>query len=921
MKKFLVFIIIAAVLFSIVSPAALAADRSYRTLPDYSIVRAQLCSFGTELKELEIEIVGIYTIRQTGDKLSDKKLTVKIENDKLALVHSETSICTAPEIDLIRESNSPDAGYISLPNGRKYLGSFNFKIKTASDKYIQIINTVPTVQYLYGVLAGEMGNDTPADALKAQALCAKSYVLADKSDSNEYDVGDTSRTQVYRGYNSAWGNIISAVNATADEVVFYNDKILETYYASSNGGETDIPSHAWGSGCTHLNPGYGIAIDDFDFASTGVREDLVIQLGKKCDNIKLESLLMLYASKVCAEQVVGILSVDKCSMTDPRYEGVERNMTNAHFDITAETENSTKKLSADIPVDDLLKYGVFSNTALRCYWGEQTESNTYKIYHVRNGHGVGLSQRAAKYRAMLGQDYREILEFYFPGSEIGILPSVSSSLSGENSTLRVRSEVLSKTKEKLTEGGKVTAAVEQTEQMSLNHDGYSMQPKSIECYAYSKVQGAYMHSAASSDSVVINRLAYGEMLLVCGISGEWVHVQTTGGMIGYVEKGSLEFITKAPTSVTYKLGKVAYDSVNFRSEPDTGSTSYGKLAKNTQLYVWGSAGQGNEWYYVQCGLTYGYVYAEYVETSGTYTANEIADGSVIASGLTKSNVYLRPKPSTNNDPIKTLAGGTYVLIYSLENGWYNVYTDGLTGYVSESYIDINTALPIAPKDAPHTPAQTQPIGIGTVNATNVRFRSAPDTSTSSNIIRLLQRGDRLTLFSLENNWYYASYEGEKGYISAQYVDITPITPPEVTEGELVLAKGITTGSVNFREGAGLSYAILKNLAKNTTFEIIGECGTWYFIRYDGICGFVSKKYATLTDDGNVGVIQVEEDWKSYTTKTVGDVNLRLGPSVFYTIIEEIEEGQSVTVLAITGEWCLCTYGGKLGYVSHSYLKK
>lgn len=924
MKRVIACIIAATVVLSAAVPVLGIQLTGSRAAFDYSHVRVQLCSLGTELDRVEMTLKGSYTLAETGKKVRDADAKVLLSAGSLSLLVGGDTVYTGSEINLTKDSFRPEDGYVTLhKNGRLYLGDFRFIVKTEGSKsYIFVINKVPTVYYLYGVLAGEMGNDTAQDALKAQSLAAKSYVLTGKvGNTTDYDVGDTSRTQVYKGYSSSWNNIISAVNATANEVVFLGNDIMYTLYASSNGGETDIPSHAWGSGCTHLNPGYEVTLDQYDLESTGAREDLEIDLGNSTCNVKLDTLLMQIVKENTGMNVTEIVSIDKCELNMPKFDGVLRNMTNAHFEITAVTENGEKSISFDFPVEKFMDGGVFTNTVLRTYWGEKC-GNKYIIHHMRNGHGVGLSQRAAKYRAMKGQTYREILDFYFPGSHIGTIPSISDSITSGGSTAPAPSDGLPKVKDKLTAGGKTTSAA------AVQSDNYSTAPgaafmlgKSVESYAYTKVHGAYMYSAPSSGSTMINRLPYGEMILVLGTEGEWVHAQTTGGMMGYLPREVLTFITKGPQNVTYRLGRVSVDGVNFRSEPSTNSTSYGRLNKNTQLYIWGIAGSGNEWYYVQCGLTYGYVYAEYVDATGTYTANEIAEGSVIASGVTNSNVNLRPQPSTNNNPIKQLSSGTYLLIYSLENGWYRVYTDGEYGYVTESYVNINTALPISPAATPTTPVEAQPIGTGTCNATNVKFRSTPDTSSSSNIICLLQRGDRLTIFSIENNWYYASFDGKKGYVYADYVDFEPMTPPDVQEGELHLARGITTGSVNFREGADLSYAAYRTLPKGTEYDIIGEHGNWYFIRLDGICGFISKKYAEMTDEGNVGVYQVAEDWKSYDTKATGDMNLRLGPSVLYSVIDIIKKGDSVTVLVTTGEWCLVIYDGTLGYCSHTYLER
>ena len=89
-----------------------------------------------------------------------------------------------------------------------------------------------------------MSDSFPMEALKAQAIAAKCYALSLRS-SGDYDIGDTSSDQVYRGYYAGYSNVIAAVDSTIQEVLTVNGKLLCTYYAASNGGETMLPSQAW----------------------------------------------------------------------------------------------------------------------------------------------------------------------------------------------------------------------------------------------------------------------------------------------------------------------------------------------------------------------------------------------------------------------------------------------------------------------------------------------------------------------------------------------------------------------------------------------------------------------------------------------------------------------------------------------------
>ena len=80
--------------------------------------------------------------------------------------------------------------------------------------YINVINHVDMETYLIGVVPYEIGENYNINALKAQAVCARSYSydrLSGSTSITSYDIGDTSSDQVYRGYNSSYTNCIQAV--------------------------------------------------------------------------------------------------------------------------------------------------------------------------------------------------------------------------------------------------------------------------------------------------------------------------------------------------------------------------------------------------------------------------------------------------------------------------------------------------------------------------------------------------------------------------------------------------------------------------------------------------------------------------------------------------------------------------------------
>ena len=123
-----------------------------------------------------------------------------------------------------------------------YLGNMNFTVNSGN---LLVINQLPLEEYLYGVVAYEMSDSFPLEALKVQAVCARSYAIRSFSPSSAYDIGDTSSDQVYKGFNPGFTNVLAAVDSTRGQVLTYNGSVISTYYSASNGGQTELPGNAW----------------------------------------------------------------------------------------------------------------------------------------------------------------------------------------------------------------------------------------------------------------------------------------------------------------------------------------------------------------------------------------------------------------------------------------------------------------------------------------------------------------------------------------------------------------------------------------------------------------------------------------------------------------------------------------------------
>ena len=115
-------------------------------------------------------------------------------------------------------------------------------------KAVRVVNTVGLEQYLWGVVPSEMPDTWPAEALKSQAIVARTYALTHlQNGSGDFDVYPDTRSQVYGGISAESAPRDDAVNGTAGQVVLYKGELAETFFFSSSGGRTANVQDVWGS--------------------------------------------------------------------------------------------------------------------------------------------------------------------------------------------------------------------------------------------------------------------------------------------------------------------------------------------------------------------------------------------------------------------------------------------------------------------------------------------------------------------------------------------------------------------------------------------------------------------------------------------------------------------------------------------------
>ena len=142
--------------------------------------------------------------------------------------------------------------------------SYRGKLNVSSDgKLVQVIDTVGLESYLKGVVPAEMPSAWPPEALKAQAVAARSYALANVTTGRAFDLYGDTRSQVFGGVKVENAATSAAVDATKGQVVLYKGKVANTLFFSTSGGRTASALESTGLNVPYLVP----VVDPYDSAS------------------------------------------------------------------------------------------------------------------------------------------------------------------------------------------------------------------------------------------------------------------------------------------------------------------------------------------------------------------------------------------------------------------------------------------------------------------------------------------------------------------------------------------------------------------------------------------------------------------------------------------------------------------------------
>ena len=250
---------------------------------------------------------------------------------------------------------------------------------------ITAVNWVDIEAYLYGVVGSEMPTSWPQEALKAQAVAARSYALyrRDRTQNQLFDVGGTTAHQVYKGLAAEAPSVHAAVNATQGQVITHGGRVIEAVFHSSSGGHTENSEDVWQRPTPYLR---GVA--DFD------QEAPVFQWSETFSAQQLSQRItgIGHLQSVATER-----ATPRGRVVSARLQGTQGTRTLTGVELRQALGLRSTLISFNIAGD------------------------TIRVNGRGYGHGLGMSQWGARGLATRGHNYQQILTHYYQGTALSNL--------------------------------------------------------------------------------------------------------------------------------------------------------------------------------------------------------------------------------------------------------------------------------------------------------------------------------------------------------------------------------------------------------------------------------------------------------------------------------------------------------------------
>jgi len=279
-------------------------------------------------------------------------------------------------------------------------------VRREPDSTLRVINTVPLEPYLYGVIPAEIGAKVPMEAMKAQAVAARTYALKNRGKcvKDGFDLDDTTRCEGYEGVDGETSASNAAVDGTRGQVLTYQGRLIDAPYSTDSGGMTACDDSG---SCPYLQAVRdGDGADGQEYAATG----------------RYHTWTQTFTPAQLAQTLARDLRTRVAQFVSLTVDG--RDASGRITTATVAGADGTLRTVTGPQLRQILGYDVLRSTRVTL---TRTPEGNYRFDGKGWGHGLGMSQDGAV--AMAGPPYRktylQILKHYYVGVQVASDAAVS----------------------------------------------------------------------------------------------------------------------------------------------------------------------------------------------------------------------------------------------------------------------------------------------------------------------------------------------------------------------------------------------------------------------------------------------------------------------------------------------------------------
>jgi stage II sporulation protein D len=348
-----------------------------------------------------LRVLDVASGRSIGTAPDGKPVTLEKmgEDVRMVMPNGEVEKCRTVRLEPVQAGDELEVGTLRIEK-RSFRGILEIQ---ARPRELLAVNIVPEDDYVTAAVAGEMPVSWPQEALKAQAVVARTYMRKNhgRHRADGYDFCDLAHCQVYQGTSHVNSAVRRAVEQTHDEVLLYHGAPIEAFFHSTCGGRTASNEDVWHSPPRPYLRSQSDSDGFRDFCQKSPDYRWTVQMTRQELSDILRPLFTESADPGRLESLQ-IRSADPAG----RVKELEVLFTGAHTTISGDTL--------------YLLWGRSSRWhQLKSAWFQMnTWGDTFEFRGNGLGHGVGMCQWGANGRAAQGANYRDILAHYFTGVQV-----------------------------------------------------------------------------------------------------------------------------------------------------------------------------------------------------------------------------------------------------------------------------------------------------------------------------------------------------------------------------------------------------------------------------------------------------------------------------------------------------------------------